>query len=86
MKAKIKKHFWYYTSFATLQVLGLTLILLTAHNKQLQLMVIIMTTILYLFWSLLHHYIHHSLPAKIVVEYVLIASLGITISLFIFNI
>ena len=86
MKHRLKKHFWYYLSLTIILTLGLVLIVLTAYDKQLQMMVIVMTTIIYVAWSLLHHYLHHSLTVKIVIEYILIASLGLTLSLFLFNI
>lgn len=86
MPARIKKHFWYYISLTGILTLGFFLIIFTAHSKPLQMTAVIMTTVLYVFWTLLHQYIHHSLPVKIVVEYVLIAILGVSISLFLFNI
>lgn len=86
MSARIKKHLWYYVSLAGILTLGFLLIIFTSHSKPLQMTAVIMTTVLYVFWTLLHHYIHHSLPVKIVVEYILIAILGVSLSLFLFNI
>ena len=80
-----KKHFWYYMSFLVFQSLGFFLVVFTIYNKQLHLEFIILTTAFYIFWSLLHQYIHHNITTKIVVEYVLIGCLGFTLSLLIFN-
>lgn len=86
IRKNIKKHFWYYTLFVILQLLGLGLVLLTAGDKGIQLIAIIMTTFAYLVWALAHQYIHHSLTAKIVIEYCLVGALGLTVSLFLFNV
>jgi hypothetical protein len=81
----IKKHFWFYISFAAIQLLGLALILLVSYDKQLQMTAILMTTMFYVFWGLLHQHLHHHLNAKIVTEYILIGGLGVTISFIIFG-
>lgn len=85
MKKNVGKHIWYYGSFIAIQLLGLALVLSTAYDKQLQMMTMFITTFFYIFWSLLHQHMHHHLNAKIVTEYVLMGSLGITISLLFFN-
>lgn len=82
MVKHIKKHLWYYTSFIVIQLLGLWLVLLTAHDKDLQLAVIAFTSIYYIFWALAHQYFHHHLTPKIITEYVLMGSLGMTVALF----
>lgn len=86
MKLRIKKHLWYYVSFIIIQAIGFLLVLFTAANKEIQMTAIILTTMCYILWALAHQHIHHSLTAKIVVEYVLVGSLGITVSLFLFNV
>ena len=82
----IRKHFLYYVLFILLQLVGLVLVLLTAGDKGIQLIAIILTTCTYIVWALAHQYIHHSLTAKIVIEYCLVGALGLTVSLFIFNV
>ncbi len=85
MIVRAKKHLWFYLSFAAIQVLGLWLILLVAYDKQLQMMTIFITTVFYLLWCLAHQYIHHHLNLKIVTEYILIGSLGLTVLLVLFG-
>jgi hypothetical protein len=80
-----KKHFWYYASLIAILLLGLFLIVLNGQNKQMQMLTIVILAVAYLFWSLLHQYLHHRLHVKIVVESILIASLGIAVSLLLFN-
>lgn len=85
MSKNFHKHFWYYLLSVFFQVVGIILVYLFAYNKSIQMNIIVLTTIFYIFWSLLHQYIHHNITAKIVVEYVLIGFLGFTLSLFMFN-
>jgi len=86
MAIRIKKHIWYYCSFITIQVIGFLLVLLAASNKQIQMSAIFLTTACYIIWALTHQYLHHSLTAKIAAEYVLVGGLGLTVSLFLFNV
>lgn len=82
----IREHLFYYASMTLLQLIGFYLVLSSAPNIALQMALIIFTTILYLLWAILHHYLHHDLHPAVVIEYVLIGLLGISISYFIFRI
>ena len=79
----IKKHFLYYSVLAILQICTLTGVFLFAQDKVMQMTVIVLSTLFYVFWAIWHHYIHHTVTAKIVIEYVLMGILGIVIPLFI---
>ncbi len=76
----------YYVSFAIIQSIGFVFVLLTAYDKQVQLLIITLTTFFYIIWALAHQYIHHHLNAKIMVEYILIGTLGVAVSLLLFNV
>jgi hypothetical protein len=80
-----KKHILYYSLSIVIFAAGLALIMINDHDNRLQAMFIAMTATCYFMWSLLHHYVHHELQPRVVVEYTLIASLGIVLSLFLFN-
>ncbi len=82
MKEKIRKHWLYYAVFILMQVVGLGLLILTGSNKSWQFVVICFMTVCYFVWATAHHYIHHNLTPKIVVEYMLIGILGAVISVF----
>ncbi len=75
--SKIKKHIGYYLAFITVQALGLILVLMSAGNKQLQLIAILGTTIFYFLFAVVHHFIDHNLTKKIVLEYALMGCLGL---------
>lgn len=85
MVANIRHHLWYYIVTMIIFSLGLILIALNEQNSNLQALLIAMTATCYFVWSLLHHYVHHELHLWIVIEYILFASLGVVLSLYLFN-
>ena len=85
MIKRLDKHLFYYSASALIFALGLWLIILTGYDHRLQAAFVIMTATCYFIWSILHHYVHHALHPRVVVEYMLIVSLGTVLSLFLFN-
>lgn len=79
MKNRIKKHIAYHGVLIAVLLLGLFLLVATAYDPRLQVSVVVMTTVFYVIWALLHHYRQHDLTPQIVVEYVLVGILGITV-------
>lgn len=77
-----KKHIGYYLSIAVILALVFFLVINTAYDKGLQMMMVILTALFYGGWGILHHFINHDITAKIVIEYILMGSLGVTIALF----
>lgn len=82
-KLGFARHMWHYGALLAVLTLGFFLTMQTASDKTLQLTIVLITTLFYIIWGLLHHLIEHDLTARIVVEYVLIGSLGASIVLFI---
>lgn len=82
-KFRFARHIWHYGALLAVLILGFFLTMQTASDKTLQLTIVLITTLFYIIWGLLHHLIEHDLTARIVVEYVLIGSLGASIVLFI---
>lgn len=83
MKETIHKHFVYYLSLFIFFSIGFLLLSQFSFEKRLQGVVGVLIIIIYVSWALVHHMIHHNLTSKIVIEYVLMGSLGITLLLFI---
>lgn len=81
MFEKIKKHAGYYFLLFAILSIGLFLTF-SMQDKQSQMLVITFTAFLYVGWGILHHLLHHELTPKIVVEYVLMAALGLTLIFF----
>jgi hypothetical protein len=75
--AHIKQHIHYYLSLIAIQVVGLALVLAVAPNHTLMIAIVVLITFFYTFTALLHHKLNHTLTSKIMLEYVLIAALGI---------
>lgn len=79
---KVKEHIVYYVSLAIIIVLGIIIALQFPHNKQVQMMAVVITTFFYVGFGIVHHRENHDVSAKIVVEYMLIGALGMTIASF----
>lgn len=80
--SKSKTHSAYYISLILILALGFFLILQNQYGRAFQLTAAVLTAIFYCLWGIVHHYVHHDITAKIVLEYVLIASLGMSVILF----
>jgi len=84
-KKHIKNHIKYYSTLAVMQIAGLALLILLYDKRDLQMLVVIMISAAYASWAIAHHYIHHSLNTKIVLEYVMFGIFGIIVTLLYFK-
>lgn len=82
---KIHHHFGYYFFLITVLSLGLLLTWRLSPNKDLQMLSFIGLSIAYAVIGIVHHFLEHDLVDKIVIEYILIALLGVAIAFFIFK-
>lgn len=85
MLKKIYHHIPYYIFLLAILLFGFLLVYFSSGNKALQIVAVLVTTIFYVGWGILHHMINHDLSSKIVVEYVFIGSLGLAVTFFILN-
>jgi len=81
----IHDHMLYYSMMIIFQILGFLLVYVASPNVSLQMEIVIINSGLYIFWASLHHYFHHDLHPKIVLEYVLVGFLGIIMTFFLFQ-
>jgi hypothetical protein len=81
----IKKHFWHYLVYALIFGVGLLLIVTAKGNANMQAIYISMIAFIYFLWAMVHHYVHHELHPRVVVEYMLIVILGTILMLFLFG-
>lgn len=77
----LKNHLGHYLSLSAVFAVVLFFIIVTP-DKQTQVLIAVFAAFFYVFWGIFHHLLHHDLSAKIVVEYVLIGSLGLATVLF----
>lgn len=80
MKMKNGSHAAYYIALGLMFLLGISLIIFIPHPLMKKIIALMMT-FLYVLWGIIHHVSHHDTSAKIVLEYVLIGTLGIAIVL-----
>ena len=72
----------YYVSLIFVLSLGLFFIILAAPNKNLQLILVLLTTLFHILFGIVHHLINHDLRIRVVVQYIVIGALGITVIFF----
>jgi len=85
INAVTKKHLLYYIVFLAVELTGLGLLMILSDDRFMQFIVICFMSTFYVGWSILHHYHHHDVTIKIVVEYILIGLLGVVISFLVFQ-
>ena len=82
---KKNNHFGYYIFLLTVLILGLFIIWQLSPRRDLQMLCLVLLSIGYAIIGICHHLINHDLVGKIVIEYVLVALLGIAAAFFIFK-
>jgi hypothetical protein len=85
-RSEWKKHWLYYLILITLEGIGLILLTLSTYNKSLQLTIVMLMSVIYVFSAIVHHYLSHDVHPKIVVEYILMGALGIAVTFFLLRI
>ena len=79
---KRKSHLAYYIFLTIILGAGLLGAYLSSPNRQLQMAIVVLTTLSYVAFGILHHFLNHDLNTKIVIEYTLIGSLGLSLVFF----
>lgn len=75
------KHVSHYLSLFGILTVATVGFILFNYDKNLQTSIVVGTAISYVSWGIIHHYLHRDLHLSVVIEYMLIASLGLTIAL-----
>jgi len=79
---EIKKHLNYYVVLFFVLALGVLFFLQIDSSSGLKVSLLLVITLFYIFWGILHHSTKHNLSLKIVIEYILIGCLGLVVALF----
>lgn len=82
MENYFKHHGKYFISLLSVFALCVFAITQTTYSKDIQMLIVMLAALLYVGLGIAHHITHHDLSAKIVIEYTLIGSLGMSIVLF----
>lgn len=80
--SKVKKASTYlkhYLPLLGIFLAGILGFLLFSYDRSFQIVVMIATAISYVLWGVVHHHLHKDLDLSVVVEYVVIALLGVII-------
>lgn len=78
-------HLGYYFFLITVLVIGVIITWSLAPNRGMQFLTFSTLSIIYATVGIIHHLLNHDLVGKIVIEYVLVALLGIAAAFFIFK-
>jgi hypothetical protein len=84
MYKRIQNHLGYYISLIAILIMSVVLMILANGNRELQMIIFTITAVCYVIWGILHHLFNHDLSLKIVLEYILIAALGVSVIFFVF--
>jgi len=84
-KKIFSEHTIYYLILAAILYLSF-LLAHTSSDRGFQIGVVVAATFFYVLWGIMHHLLNHDLHVKIVVEYMLIGSLGLSIVFFLLRV
>jgi len=79
------KHLSHYVGLIGVLVVGALGIINFNYDKGLQMAIAVGVAGAYITWGIVHHHLHRDLHISVVVEYILIASLGVIVTLSILN-
>jgi hypothetical protein len=78
----MEKHIHHHALMIVLLLVGIVLMVKIADSRETKLLIAALTSFFYVGNGILHHVKSHDVTTKIVVEYVLIGSLGLTVVFF----
>ena len=76
---RIAKDITHYFSLFGLLIIGTIGFIIFSYDQAFQLAIIIATTMAYVAWGIVHHWIHRDLYLSIIIEYVAVGMLGLII-------
>jgi c-di-AMP phosphodiesterase-like protein len=75
------KHLFHYIPLVMIFVGGVFAFAAFSYNKLSQIMVTVAVAVAYVIWGIIHHLIHKDLYLSTVIEYIVVASLGLVVVL-----
>lgn len=76
MIANFKKHLTHYLFLIAILVVGFGSFFLVNYDKIMQAGVLMLVSVSYFFWGMIHHFLEDDLHPRIVVEYLVISALA----------
>jgi hypothetical protein len=81
MMKRIAKHLPHYLSLVGILIAGVVGFIVFSYERGFQIAVAIGLALAYVAWGIIHHAIHRDLHLSVVVEYIVVASLGLVVML-----
>lgn len=82
IRQHIQEHGRYHLGLLLFFILSIILAYFFRDDKKIEMMILVIMAGIYVLWGILHHLNTHSISTKIVIEYIAMASLGLSIALF----
>lgn len=82
---KHTNHLEYYVSLGVILLAGFLLAIQFTRRAD-QMLTVVILAVFYVLWGIVHHIVCHNINTKIVVEYIIIASLAIAVISFLLQI
>jgi hypothetical protein len=73
----LSRHPLHYFVLLSIQLVGLWGLFWFGYQPAMQLSILISMSVAYVVWGIIHHQEHHNLHIKIIVEYILVATLAV---------
>lgn len=77
----MKIHFFHFIVLVIILVSGVGMFMMAKDNNFLQLLIGVVTSMAYIAWGIIHHYLQGDIHRKVVIEYVFIGGIAITLLL-----
>jgi len=78
---RITKHLPHYVPLIGIMVAGVIGFIIFSYDRTFQVAIVVSLTISYVVWGIIHHILHRDLDLSVVIEYLLIATLGLLVIL-----
>ena len=78
---ELKRFLMHYGSLLTVVSMGFVGVIFFSYNKWIQAGILVAVATSYVVWGVTHHHIHKNLYLSVILEYVLIATVGLVIVL-----
>jgi len=72
----MKDHLTHYLILLSIFAFGIFFFLYFSYNRSIQAWCVVMTSVSYFLWGMVHHYLEKNLYLKVIIEYFLVALLG----------
>jgi hypothetical protein len=78
---RITKHLPHYVPLAAIILAGVFGFLIFSYDQAFQIMILVAVSVSYVLWGVIHHKIHDDLSLFVIIEYLVIATLGLVVVL-----